>query len=235
MYEYVVVAPPSYEHAQTSTSVWRKQSLKLASSASKHTVPESGASPRLGWDVASQPASSVPHVRSPGGSVGMRVPAPASKTYQSAAASAPRRADASVGRIGASSCESEWKSKSSTVERTLRHSSRRYFTSSTFGQPPWHIGCDGRKGGGGGDGGGGGGDGLGGGFGSGGLGGGFGGDGGGGGGDGRKTPGSCQITKVDEPITFRRRRLSSSAARRPVIGSPSSPRPRHGASAVTTS
>ena len=84
MYEYVVVAPPSYEHAHTSTSVWRKQSLNPARSASKHTVPAIGSSPTAGWLVDSHPVFCVPHARSPGGDDAIRDPAAPSKTYQPA-------------------------------------------------------------------------------------------------------------------------------------------------------
>ena len=84
MYRYVVVAPTSYEHAQTSTRVSRKQSWNGPASRSKHTVPEVGGSPMAGWGVASQPPICVPQARSPGATADMRYPAAPVKRYHGA-------------------------------------------------------------------------------------------------------------------------------------------------------
>ena len=71
-----MVAPLSYEHAHPSTGTLWKQSRYPAASASKHTVPGVGGSPRCGCAVASQPASVDPHLPEPGATDGMRLPVP---------------------------------------------------------------------------------------------------------------------------------------------------------------
>ena len=131
-----MVAPPSYEHAHTSTDTLRKQSRYSAASASKHTVPCAGASPRAGCAVASQPASVVPHEPAPGARDGMRLPVPI--VYQSAS-----RRSHSPGLPAAGTL---W---------TSRHASLSSLTAPTVcGQPAWHMaagrlaGCHGGKGGG---------------------------------------------------------------------------------------
>jgi len=58
LYVYVVVAPPSYEHAHTSMVVVHWQSLLLEF---QHTVPTVTASPIDGCPVLSQPVYFVPH------------------------------------------------------------------------------------------------------------------------------------------------------------------------------
>jgi hypothetical protein len=69
LYVYVSEAPPSYEHAHTSTAVVRWHSLLPYS---QHTAPAVGAAPTDGWAVLSQPGASVPHLWLPGASVGIR-------------------------------------------------------------------------------------------------------------------------------------------------------------------
>ena len=69
LYVYVSEAPPSYEHAHTSTAVVQRHSLLPYS---QHTVPAVGAAPTDGWAVLSQPGASVPHLWLPGASVGIR-------------------------------------------------------------------------------------------------------------------------------------------------------------------
>ena len=131
-----MVAPPSYEHAHTSTDTLRKQSRYSAASASKHTVPRAGASPRPGCAVASQPASVVPHAPTPGARDGMRLPVPI--VYQSA------------------SRRSHWPGlPASGALWTSRHGWLSSLTAPTVcGQPAWHMaagttaGCHGGKGGG---------------------------------------------------------------------------------------
>jgi hypothetical protein len=121
LYEIVVVAPLSYEHAHTSTGTLRKQSRYSAASASKHTVPCAGASPRAGCAVASQPASDVPHEPAPGARDGMRLPVPI--VYQSAS----RRSHSP----GLPASARLW---------TSRHGWLSSFNSpAACGQPAWHM------------------------------------------------------------------------------------------------
>ena len=116
-----MVAPPSYEHAHTSTGTLRKQSRYSAASASKHTVPCAGASPRAGCAVASQPASDVPHEPAPGARDGMRLPVPI--VYQSAS----RRSHSP----GLPASATLW---------TSRHGWLSSFSSpAVCGQPAWHM------------------------------------------------------------------------------------------------
>ena len=116
-----MVAPPSYEHAHTSTGTLRKQSRYSAASASKHTVPCAGASPRAGCAVASQPASDVPHEPAPGARDGMRLPVPI--VYQSAS----RRSHSP----GLPASATLW---------TSRHGWLSSFNSpAVCGQPAWHM------------------------------------------------------------------------------------------------
>ena len=121
LYVYVSEAPPSYEHAHTSTGTLRKQSRYSAASASKHTVPCAGASPRAGCAVASQPASDVPHEPAPGARDGMRLPVPI--VYQSAS----RRSHSP----GLPASATLW---------TSRHGWLSSFNSpAVCGQPAWHM------------------------------------------------------------------------------------------------
>ena len=83
LYVYVVLTPPSYEQAHTSTAVLHAHTVE---EYWKQTVPAAGSSPTAGWEVLSHPGLSVPHRRHPGASVGMRVPAAPVKRYQEAAA-----------------------------------------------------------------------------------------------------------------------------------------------------
>ena len=116
-----MVAPLSYEHAHTSTGTLRKQSRYSAASASKHTVPCAGASPRAGCAVASQPASDVPHEPAPGARDGMRLPAPI--VYQSASRRSHLPGLPAAARLS-----------------TSRHSWLSSFNSpAACGQPAWHM------------------------------------------------------------------------------------------------
>ena len=72
LYEYVVVAPSSYEQAHTCTGVSMKQSWKGPASLSKHTLPGVGGWPAAGCGVARQPAIWLPPLRHPGATLGMR-------------------------------------------------------------------------------------------------------------------------------------------------------------------
>ena len=131
-----MVSPPSYEHAHTSTDTLRKQSRYSAASASKHTVPRAGASPRAGCAVASQPASVVPHEPAPGARDGMRLPVPI--VYQSASRTSHWPGLPASGKL--------WTSRHGWLSSLA--------APSVCGQPAWHMaagslaGCHGGKGGG---------------------------------------------------------------------------------------
>ena len=83
LYRYVVLLPPSYEHAHTSIAVCHAH---VVDEYWKQTLPAAGAPPTAGCGVLSQPGRSVLHRRQPGASVGMRVPAAPVKRYHDAAA-----------------------------------------------------------------------------------------------------------------------------------------------------
>ena len=83
LYAYVVLLPPSYEHAHTSTAVLHAHTVE---EYWKHTSPDAGASPIPGCGVLSHPGLSVLQRRHPGASLGMRVPAAPVKRYHDACA-----------------------------------------------------------------------------------------------------------------------------------------------------